>query len=94
MLVIKIRFPDKGNHTITSQLPPLGAGEVYEEDGMIRVHPPLNDAFNKTDFGTAPSGSWELWLEYQDVYGNVFHSRHPKNSNGPWAVTGSGPAPG
>jgi hypothetical protein len=35
--------------------------------------------FNEMDFSAISGKSWELILVYEDIFGNNFHSMHPKN---------------
>lgn len=90
-LRLGVRFPDKAGYLIWSELPPLGANECNESPLVIPVV--LDDAFNETDYQQAPGGLWELWLVYEDVFGNVFHTKHAKNPQQPWAVFGNGDMP-
>jgi hypothetical protein len=38
----------------------------------------LQGAFNETDFSAMSNNLWEIWLEYQDVFGRKFESVHSK----------------
>lgn len=48
------------------------------------------DRFNTGNYEGAPGLGWELWLIYEDVFGNVFHTQHTKNPQEPWATHGKG----
>ena len=48
------------------------------------------NGFNESNYQFAPGEVWELWLVYEDVFGNVFHTRHTKNPQQPWASFGKG----
>jgi hypothetical protein len=54
---------------------------------------PCGPGFIDTDAQSAPGEDWELLLEYEDVFGRVFHTVHPKNPQRPWTAIGRGPAP-
>lgn len=75
----------------TLELPPLGAGQQLESPILLPVR--LHDRFNISDFRSAATLQWELWLEYQDMFGNTFHTMHLKDPQRPWCVIGKGPAP-
>jgi len=87
-LRLGVRFPDKAGYLIWSELPPLGANRRSKSPLMIPVV--FGGKFNETDYKQAPGGLWELWLFYEDVFGNVFHTKHAKDPHQPWAVLGKG----
>ena len=68
------------------ELRPLGANQSISSP--IRVPAFLHERFNASDYQIAPGDVWELWLVYEDVFGNVFHTRHTKNPQQPWASFG------
>lgn len=70
------------------EFPPLGKNQSIASPLKIAVF--LNDQFNAGNFQLAPGTVWELWLEYEDIFGNVFHTRHTKNPQEPWAKFGKG----
>ena len=75
-------------------LPPIAAGESY---GKISEHIPVpithHPHFNETDAQLSPGEHWEIVLEYEDVFGRIFHTSHTKNPQLPWTTIGRGPAP-
>lgn len=81
-LRIKLQFPDMNGWTTEPwELLPLGAGEIRGGEGApllvpIRIH----EGFNETDFAQVTEKSWEIRLEYQDVFGQRFQSSHSKSS--------------
>jgi hypothetical protein len=79
-LRLKFRFLDKnGWSTEPWELSPLGAGEQYGSLSAPLVIPlRLQGAFNETDFSAMSNNLWEIWLEYQDVFGRKFESVHSK----------------
>ncbi len=72
------------------ELQPLGAQQSLPSP--IRVPAFLHDNFNTSDYKFAPGVVWEVWLIYEDLFGNVFHTRHTKNPQLPWARFGEGDA--
>ena len=66
----------------------LGANQSLPSPIQVPVF--LNDNFNDGWYQSAPGDVWELWLIYEDVFGNVFHTRHTKNPQQPWATHGKG----
>jgi hypothetical protein len=92
-LKLIIAFVDKGGHTVPWELSPLGPGEKYLKDRELVCAVRLTDSFNHTDFEAAPDGRWDIWLQYQDVYGNWFHTRHSKGPSNSWTALGHGRAP-
>lgn len=76
------------------EMSPVAANGVVSEGGrrieMLVVH---SDGFNVQDVRNLPNGLWLLVLEYQDVFGNTFHTIHSKHSGEPWTRVGRGPAP-
>ena len=66
----------------------LGANQSLPSPIQVPVF--LNDNFNDGWYQSAPGDVWELWLIYEDVFGNVFHTRHTKNPQEPWATHGKG----
>ncbi len=75
-------------------LPPIGVGDLFGKIGdPITVPISYGHGFNETDAQSAPGEHWELLLEYEDVFGRVFHTVHSKNPQLPWTAIGRGPAP-
>ncbi len=66
----------------------LGANQSLPSPIKVPVFLSVN--FNGTSYPIAPGEGWELWLIYEDVFGNVFHTRHTKNPQQPWVTHGKG----
>jgi hypothetical protein len=76
-LRIKFRFLDlNGCTTEPWELAPLEAGEI--RGGPFSVPLRLHDRFNETDYRMIEGKLWEIWLEYEDVFGNRFCAVHHK----------------
>jgi hypothetical protein len=79
-LRISFKFLDmNGYATEPWELAPLQAGETRGDRAPgffvpIRLH----DRFNETDYGMIEGKLWEIWLEYEDVFGNRFYAVHHK----------------
>ncbi len=57
------------------ELSPLGAGETCGSEAAPLLIPfPMHGRFNQTDFAMLTGKPWEIWLEYEDVFGKSFHS--------------------
>ncbi len=75
-------------------LPPIGAGDLFGKiDDSIPMPISCRSSFSDTDAQSASGEHWELLLEYEDVFGRVFHTVHSKNPQIPWTTIGRGPAP-
>jgi hypothetical protein len=67
------------------ELAPLGREESRGSANQpLLISTVFRDGFNETDFRFIPNGGWEIWIEYQDVFGKVFHTRHAHNSAETW----------
>lgn len=83
-----MRFSLHPGAEFQGELSALGA---KQQDGSpIKIPVFLSDQFNKMDYEVAPGEVWELRLTYEDIFGNIFHTRHSKNPQEPWAVLGKG----
>ena len=79
-LRLKFRFLDMNGWTSEPwELSPLGAGETCGSEAAPLLVPfPIHERFNQTDFTMLTGKPWEIWLEYEDVFGKPFHSIHRK----------------
>ncbi len=87
-LRLAIRFSTNPVAQPEVELQPLGANQCVPSP--IRVPAILHERFNATDYQFGPGEVWELWLVYEDLFGRVFHTRHSKNPQQPWASFGKG----
>jgi hypothetical protein len=72
-------------------LSPFQAGELRSEPGgALKVEVHTSMTFNYQDASMAPNASWTLLLQYQDMFGNEFHTIHRKDPRQPWAKLGIG----
>ena len=83
-----VHFPTTPCPGQRCELPPLGANQSISSPLKIVVV--ANNQFNHSSYYVAPDEAWELWLIYEDIFGNVFHTRHSKNPQEPWARFGKG----
>lgn len=74
-----------------AELSPLGAHETVA--GPLRVPVFVGNQFTQAEYEWAPGEGWDIWLEYEDVFGDVFHTRHTKTPQQPWVQTGRGSIP-
>ncbi len=89
-LKLRVTFWTNTAARFEAELSPLGANESAA--GPLRVPVFLGDQFTESEYGWAPGEGWDLWLEYEDVFGNVFHTRHTKTPQQPWVQLGKGAA--
>jgi hypothetical protein len=79
-LKVRFRFLDmNGWTTVPWELMPLAAGETRGGEGaplLVPVWVYDGSPFNTSDFADVPNKQWEIWLEYQDVFGREFCSVH------------------
>ena len=100
-LRLKFRFLDMNGWTSEPwELSPLGAGETCGNEAAPLLVPfPIHERFNQTDFATLTGKPWEIWLEYEDVFGRQFQSIHRKApfdtdpSTFTWTTAGPGQQP-
>jgi hypothetical protein len=79
-LRLKFRFLDMNGWTSDPwELSPLGAGETCGSEAAPLLVPfPIHERFNQTDFAILTGKPWEIWLEYEDIFGRKFQSIHRK----------------
>jgi hypothetical protein len=73
-LRVKFRFPNWT--TEPWELSPLGAGDSRPSPLVVPVR--IQDRINRSDFSMVTGESWEIWLEYEDVFGERFCTVHHK----------------
>jgi hypothetical protein len=89
-----IRFQGIEGYGVTRSLSPVQAGAEYESDGRpLHVTVSLDRDFNDTDFEIAPRAGWQIFLEYEDLFAQVFHTVHRSDPRVPWTALESGPIP-
>lgn len=90
-----MRVPGLDDHEATRKLPALGRGEAWEERGTdasdrgIFFEVPLQSG---SDVRMSGSG-WELYLEYTDVFGTPYHTKHVHDPQQPWTQFAKGHRP-
>ena len=100
-LGIQLRFLaiGKPGYGFELSIAPIGAGDQYDLASRGTSSLPLRylvrptAGFNTADIASAGGSGWELVIDYEDVFGNRFHTIHHKNPQLPWTVCGKGPAP-
>lgn len=89
------RAMSKPGYGFALALAPIGASEKYDlASRNVRYPVQPTSGFNAADIAFASGTGWELVIEYEDVFGNPFHTIHRKNPQMPWTECGKGPAPG
>lgn len=91
---LQLRFMNRDDYGISRELAPLGAGEARgDAQHPLSLPVTLTTSFNDADFALAAGTGWTMVLEYQDVFGNRFHTLHASAPQLPWVVYSTGPAP-
>lgn len=91
---LQLRFMNRDDYGISRELAPLAAGEARgDAQHPLSLPVTLSTSFHETDFALAAGTGWTMVLEYQDVFGNRFHTLHASAPQQPWVVYGNGPAP-
>lgn len=90
---LTVRAPDQFGNVANRELSPLEAGGIGKEDAAIEVPVIFTNQFNTADLENTPGGLWTIVLDYEDVFGNAFHTLHSKNAMDPWCRVGKGPLP-
>jgi hypothetical protein len=76
------------------ELVPIAPDSSFPSDGaQIEMAVAYTPAYNNADLNNLPNGLWLLVLEYEDVFGNTFHTIHSRDLQEPWTRVGRGPAP-
>lgn len=92
---LSFRAMGKLGYGFTQELVPVGVGEQQgDTKRALEVWVQSTPSFNDADLALASGTGWELVLEYEDVFGNPFHTIHRKNPQMPWTQCGKGAAPG
>jgi len=91
---ITIRFQGIEDYGVTRGLSPVQAGSEYETGGRVLCIPvSFVPSFNETDFQAAPAAGWQIFLEYEDLFGQLFHTIHRSDARVPWTALGQGRIP-
>lgn len=84
-LVVRMHIRPEGRSIPqgTFELSPVKAGRAMEnQTHQLRLF--LAHNFNAEDAKRVTGGLWQIVLEYQDVFGNEFHTAHFKSAFMPW----------
>lgn len=91
---LAIRFHGIEDYGVTRDLAPVQAGGEYGGgERPLRIPVSFDRVFNDIDFRIGPGSGWDILLEFQDLFGQVFHTVHTSDSRAPWTVIGAGPMP-
>lgn len=91
---LSIRQDGKTGFGPSREIIPIAASGSFDDgEGQIILPLKYGGSYNKADLENLPHGLWALVLEYEDLFGNVFHTIHNKHKQEPWTQTGRGPAP-
>jgi hypothetical protein len=64
-----------------------------DKENPLLIPVTFRDDFNSSDFASATSSAWEIFIEYRDCFGNTFHTRHTQDPRKPWSTVSDGPVP-
>jgi hypothetical protein len=91
---VTIRFQGIEGYGVTRGLSPVRAGAEHENDGRsLYVPVSFGRGFEDTDWQTAPGAGWQIFLEYEDLFAQVFHTVHRSDPRVSWTSLGTGPIP-
>ena len=101
-LRVTLCFPSDNSYKISYPLSPLGVNET--RDPAKIGSSALWGVFITLEYGATSdsevstinstfSKGWCLYLEYEDVFGNPYHTRHSTNTNDAWGTFVKGAAP-
>jgi hypothetical protein len=91
---LRLRVMGIEGYGTSRELAPVQAGETRgDREHPLRIPLWLHDGLNEPDFKSATNPIWTLVLEYEDVFGNRFHTIHNKNPQLLWTVCGTKKAP-
>jgi len=89
-----IRFQGIQGYGVTRGLSPVGAGGELKSDGQPLLIPVnFGPGFEDVDFLRGPAAGWQILLEYEDLFGQVFHTVHRSDPRVSWTALGQGWAP-
>lgn len=91
---LHLRAMGQTGYGTSFELTPVAAGERRgDAQHPLWIRFSQTPQFNSADIAFAAGTGWELILEYEDVFGNMFHTIHRKDPRMPWTECGKGPAP-
>jgi len=90
---VTVRASDLAGNVASRELSAMKAGDRGPERRYFEIPVILTDSFNTNDLASTPSGLWTLLLDYEDIFGNAFHTVHSKSAAEPWTRVGKGPSP-
>jgi len=90
---LTLRFLRVEGYGFSTELAPVDAGErLGSAMHPLRLAARFQDGFKDIDFRIGTAGEWEILIEYNDLFGQPFHTVHSKIQQKPWTVLGRGPA--
>lgn len=78
-------LPSGGEYSASSEPIVFRMSMQNYEQHKFGFNLPINDTNN-----IPVSALWNIVLEYEDVFGNIFYTVHPKNASCPWTKIGVG----
>lgn len=91
---LQLRSDGRTGFGPTREFAPLAAGSEYgDSKNHLEILAYYRDGFNSSDLANVDKGLWVLVLEYEDIFGNPFHTIHRKDQSQPWSSVGRGLAP-
>lgn len=94
LIRMHVRPPYPCNEMPFCDLEPIKAnGSLKPSGGNFQINAAGTSTLSGQQTRDLPAELWSLVLEYQDVFGNTFHTIHSKDLQQPWTRTGRGPVP-
>lgn len=91
---LHLRSDGRAGFGPTRELAPIAAGGEYgDSKDHLEIIAYYGDSFNRADLANVRNGLWILVLEYEDIFGNTFHTFHHKDQSKPWSIVDREPAP-
>jgi hypothetical protein len=86
---LTLRFMGIDGYGVRHELSPMASEEMVNfVDNPLRLRARIHEGFNDTDFKSSLNTSWEIFLDYEDIFGQSFRTIHSKDKRLPWSVFG------
>lgn len=91
---ILIRFENNSQKELDADFSPIAAGATLPLELVLfsahldSVFLDQNHKIKHEEYQNLFGQSWEIFIRYFDIYGNVYYTRHPKDPNQRWTNLG------
>lgn len=91
---LHVRGDRKTGFGRSRELVPIAPDSSFPDRGaQIELAVTFSPTYVEADLNNLHNGPWLLVLEYEDLFGNAFHTIHSRDLKEPWVKVGRGPAP-